>query len=144
MPTLCIEIATALVGREPRGDRVMETQVLELEGWSDGRPGRACLIFSAAVEPARTAPVGYVTEDGGGGIGLVGWLPEHAYPIYRRILAKGGALKLHFETRNPTSGYLRRLALGRGAKALVATSPGVAAPAEWPERPRAMAYAMPL
>jgi hypothetical protein len=143
MPILAIETATALVGRERRGEQILETQLLELEGCApDGRAGRACLIFSQAVEPARTAAVGYLTEAADGALVIVGWLPEADYPAYRGILAEGRALELHFETRDPTTGYLRRLALGRRTEALIAATPGTGTTAAAPRRETA--FAMPL
>ena len=145
MPILAIETATALVGRQVRGSGVHETQLLEFEGrGADGRPGRACLIFSDAVEPERMAPVGYVSEAADGTVDLVGWLPETAYVAYRNELAEGGALQLHFETRDRTSGYLRRLALGRADEALFAEASGRREqPGGRPRRPD-IAFAMPL
>jgi len=146
MPIFAIETATAYVGRERRSGRIYETQMLEVEGrGSDGRPSRACFIFSAAVDPARTAPVGYVTEAGDGGVRLVGWLPETEYRTYRDILAEGGALQVHFETRDRTTGYLRRLALGRDDATLVASTRGRGVRSgDQPRRRPAVAFAMPL
>jgi hypothetical protein len=124
MPILAIENATALVGRERRGDQMLETQLIELDGRSSvGGPGHACLIFSRAVDPARTLAVGYVTE-ADGVVSVVGWLPEAAYGEYRHHLCAGGALGLRFEMRDRSSGYLRRIALARGTSTLVATGAG--------------------
>ena len=122
------------------------TRVLELTGETpSGRPCRGCLVFSPAVDPTRTAPVGYVTEAVEGGLSIVGWLPATAYGGYWRVLEAGGALHLHFELRDRTSGYLRRLAIGRSDEAQVATIRG--RPVQQgllSRRPSEIAYAMPL
>jgi hypothetical protein len=144
MPILIVETATALVGRERRGDVILETQLIELEGRSpDDRPGRACLVFSAAVEPARIMAVGYVTE-ADGVFSLVGWLPEAAYPVYRGCLTQGGTLGLRFEMRDRTSGYLRRIALSRGDATLVATGRTGGTRGDQAARRPEIAFAMPL
>jgi hypothetical protein len=146
MPIFAIDTATARFGRERRSGRARDFRTLEVEGPADGGGrNRACLIFSAAVEPARTAPVGYVTEGSDGGLALVGWLPEEAFGVYREVVAAGGALQVHYETRDRTSGYLRRIAIGRADAALVAAIGGcpVLEPSDEPLRPE-LAFAMPL
>lgn len=125
MPLFAIETATAHVARASRGPDVEETRILEVEGRGpDARTCRASLVFSPAVDAARTVPVGYVTEASDGSLSIVGWLPEAAYPAYRAALAAGGPLRLQFETRDRGTGYLRRLALARRDATLVATGPG--------------------
>jgi hypothetical protein len=146
MPIFAIDTATARYGRERRAGCTRDFRTLEVEGPAEGG-GRnhACLIFSAAVDPARTSPVGYVTEGTDGGLALVGWLPETAYPAYREVVAEGGPLQVHFEPRDRTSGYLRRIAIGRADAALVAAMGGcpVLERSEEPLR-QEPAFAMPL
>jgi hypothetical protein len=144
MPIFAIDTATTRFGRERRAGRSHDFRTLEVEGpAAGGGRNRACLIFSGAVDPARTAPVGYVTGGTDGGLSLVGWLPEEAYPTYREAVSAGGALQVHYETRDHTSGYLRRIAIGRADAALVAAMGGCPAldPSDEPPRP---AFAMPL
>lgn len=146
MPIFEIETITTYVGQERRAGRTYEARILEVEGAAaQGGRNRARFVFSAAVDPRRTAPVGYVTEAGEGGIDLVGWLSEAEYATYRDILAEGGRLQVHFETRDRESGYLRRLALGRANAALVSAAPGeLVLQRDRTPRRQDIAFAMPL
>jgi hypothetical protein len=144
MPIFVIDTATTRFGRERRAGRARDFRTLEVEGpAAGGGRNHACLIFSGAVDPARTAPVGYVTGGSDGGLSLVGWLPEEAYPTYRGIVAGGGALQVHYEARDATSGYLRRIAIGRADEALVAATGGCPV-LERSDEPHRLAFAMPL
>ena len=146
MPIFAIETATTRFGRERRAGNARGFRTLELEGPVEGGiRNRACLIFSSAVDPSRTAPVGYVSEGADGGLALVGWLPEEAYSAYREALGAGGRLQVHYETRDPTTGYLRRIAIGRADAALVAATAGCPVlDAAEERRGREVAFAMPL
>lgn len=120
MPFFTIQHAVSRAGSDsdPAGER--EFRTLEIEGPCEGsRRHRACLIFSPAVDAARTAPVGYVAEDGDGAVSLVGWLPAEDFALYRDAVASGEATRVLYETRDDTSGYLRRIALTRAARPVV-------------------------
>jgi hypothetical protein len=146
MPVFAIEIATTRYGRERRAGGNREFRTLEVEGAAEeGGRNSACLIFSGAVDPARTVPVGYVSRGSDGGVALVGWLPETAYAAYREVIAGGGPLHVHYETRDPTTGYLRRIGIGRADATLVAAMGGSPALDRGEEhRPQDLAFAMPL
>ncbi|MFO1209922.1 MAG: hypothetical protein U1E40_11980 [Amaricoccus sp.] len=117
MPIFTIDTVTAHVSRERRAGRMQESRTLEVEGPSgDGGRSRAFFVFDA--EPSTPA-VGYLTR-AGEAVSLVGWLPEATYATFRDAIAEGGALEVHYETRDDSSGYLRRLALGRPGAAPVA------------------------
>jgi hypothetical protein len=121
MPFFTIESAVSRAGNDGRGAKSREFRMLEIEGPSDGlRRHRACLIFSPAVEVARTSPVGYVAEDADGTVSLVGWLPVEDFALYRDAVATGEASRVLYETRDETTGYLRRIALTRAAGPVVA------------------------
>ena len=120
MPIFAVENVTTRVSRERRGDEIRETRVLEVEGPGHaGGRNRAIFVFDAA--DAAAPVVGYIVEIGAAGVALMGWLPAAAFDTYRAILAGGGPLQVHYETRDATSGYLRRLALGRGNATLAAS-----------------------
>lgn len=141
MPFFTIESAVSRAGNDCRGPEAQEFRTLEIEGPSDGRRRhRACLIFSPAVEAARTTPVGYVAEDADGAVSLVGWLPAEDFSLYRDAVASGAASRVLYETRDETTGYLRRIALTRE------TGPVIAAGGCRGLRERAIrtAFAMPL
>ena len=139
MPSFAIKSAVSRAGNDHRGAETQEFRTLEIEGPSEGRRRhRACLIFSPAVEVARTVPVGYVAEDGDGGVSLVGWLPAADFETYRDAVASGQASRVLYETRDETTGYLRRIALTRD------TGPVVAAGAQRLARAIRTAFAMPL
>ena len=141
MPSFAIKSAVSRAGDDRRGAETREFRTLELEGPSEGKCRyRACLIFSSAVEAARTVPVGYVAEDGDGGVALVGWLPAEDFALYRDAVASGEAAHVLYETRDETTGYLRRIALTRDA------GPAIAAENRRTPRTRAIrtAFAMPL
>jgi hypothetical protein len=121
MPFFTIESAVSRAGDDCQGAGSREFRTLEIEGPSDGRRRhRACLIFSAAVDAARTTPVGYVAEDADGAVSLVGWLPAEDFALYRDAVASGEAARVLYETRDETSGYLRRIALTRAAGPVIA------------------------
>jgi hypothetical protein len=146
MPIFAIDTVTTYVGHEPGEVGGRTVRIIEVKGPAEGGGGnRARFIFSGAVDPRRTAPVGYVTAVGETGLDLVGWLPAADYAAYHDILESGGPLQVHFETRDRTTGYLRRLALGRANATLVAAAPGelVIARPTAPRRPH-LAFAMPL
>lgn len=141
MPSFSIESAVSRAGNDHRNGEAREFRTLELEGPTEGkRRHRACLIFSPAVEAARTVPVGYVAEDGDGGVALVGWLPAEDFALYRDAVASGEAARVLYETRDETTGYLRRIALIRD------TGPAIAARGGRSPRERTIrtAFAMPL
>jgi hypothetical protein len=140
MPFFTIQSAVSRAGSDRRGDEVRDFRTLEIEGPCEGRRRhRACLIFSPAVEVARTVPIGYVAEDADGGVSLVGWLPAEDFALYRDAVASGEASLVLYETRDETTGYLRRIALTRdGAPATAAGDRGIRARATRP------AFAMPL
>ncbi len=145
MPFFAIESAISRGGNDPRGGEGRDFRTLEIEGPSHGgRRTRACLIFSPAVDVARTSPVGYVAEDADGGVLLVGWLPVGDFELYRDAVASGEAARVLYETRDDTTGYLRRIALTR------ADGPTVASGGRRPSRGTAAgrstrsAFAMPL
>jgi hypothetical protein len=146
MPIFAIETMTSYVGRQRRAGEVHEARILEVQGPTpDGGRNRARFVFSAAVEPHRTAPVGYVTAAGATGLDLVGWLPHADFETYRDILDEGGQLQVHFETRDDETGYLRRLALGRANAVLVSAAPGEPVIDREHAPPRnEFAFAMPL
>ncbi len=143
MPIFAIDTATTHVGRERRGGRITETRTLEVEGQgANGGRNHARFVFGSN----RVASVvGYLTQAGARGISLVGWLPAAEFEAYRDILAAGGPLQVHYETRDGGAGYLRRVGLGRAGAALVAalgrrpTQPGGGG-----QRSPARAFAMPL
>ncbi|MFO1142285.1 MAG: hypothetical protein U1E59_07835 [Amaricoccus sp.] len=118
MPIFTIESVTTHVSRERRAGRVQQSRTLELEGPS-GEGGRSRAFFVFDAEPSTPA-VGYITRADAAGVSLVGWLPEAAYRTFRAAVAEGGALEVQYETRDDSSGYLRRLALGRPGAAPVA------------------------
>ena len=121
MPSFTIESAVSRAGNDCRGAESREFRTLEIEGPSEGsRRHRACLIFSPAVEAARTTPVGYVAEDADGAVSLVGWLPAEDFALYRDAVASGAASRVLYETRDETTGYLRRIALTRESGPVVA------------------------
>lgn len=141
MPFFTIESAVSRAGNDSRGPEAQEFRTLEIEGPSEGRRRhRACLIFSPAVDAARTTPVGYVAEDADGAVSLVGWLPAEDFELYRDAVASGEASRVLYETRDETTGYLRRIALTRQ------TGPVIAAGGCRGLRARAIrtAFAMPL
>ena len=112
MQFFTIESVVSRTGSDEHGAEVGGFRTLEIEGPDeDGRRHRACLIFSAAVEAARTAPVGYVAEDADGGVALVGWLPAGDFARWRDVFASGDASRLLYETRDEATGYLRRVTL---------------------------------
>ena len=114
MPSFTIASAVSRAGNDRRHGEDREFRTLEIEGPSEGRRRhRACLIFSPAVEAARTIPVGYVAEDADGGVSLVGWLPAADFALYRDAVSSGEAARVLYETRDETTGYLRRIALTR-------------------------------
>lgn len=139
MPFFNIRNAVSRAGSDARGGKGREFRTLEIEGPSDGRRRhRACLIFSPAVEAARLAPIGYVAEDGDGGVSLVGWIPAEDFELYRDAIASGEASRILYETRDATSGYLRRIALLRGSGQVAAGTRGIR------ERSVRTVFAMPL
>jgi hypothetical protein len=142
MPVFAIESVNMRVSRERRGGEVRETRVLEVEGPGHaGGRNRAIFVFDAA--SAAAPVVGYIVGIGTAGVTLMGWLPAAAFDTYRAIVAAGGPLQVHYETRDATSGYLRRLALGRGNAALVASrGPWRGRPEAWEDA--ASDFAMPL
>jgi hypothetical protein len=146
MPIFDIETVTTYVGRERRAGRSCAARVVEVNGTApQGGRNRARFVFSTAVEPHRTAPVGYVTAGTEAGVELVGWLPEADYAAYREILEGGGRLQVHFETRDRESGYLRRIALGRANATLLSASPGeLVLDRDRAPRRQDIAFAMPL
>ena len=112
MQFFAIESVVSRTGSDDKGAEVGEFRTLEVEGPdAEGRPHRACLIFSAAVEAARTAPVGYVAEDADGGVALVGWLPAADFTRWRDAFASGAVSRILYETRPEVTGYLRRVTL---------------------------------
>ena len=111
MPIFTIKTVTTHVSRERRAGRIRESRTLEVEGPS-GNGGRSRAFFVFDAEPSTPA-VGYLTRAGAAGVSLVGWLPEATYAVFRDAIAEGGALEVQYETRDDSSGYLRRLALGR-------------------------------
>lgn len=144
MPFFAIESAVSRAGTDRRGGEDREFRTLEIEGPSDGRRRhRACLIFSPAVESARTAPVGYVAEDSDGGVSLVGWLPVEDFALYRDAVASGEAARVLYETRDETTGYLRRIALTRASGPAVAAG-GCRSARDVRARALRTAFAMPL
>jgi hypothetical protein len=145
MPSFTIASAVSRAGNDRRGSEDREFRTLEIEGPSEGRRRhRACLIFSPAVEAARTVPVGYVAEDADGGVSLVGWLPAEDFTLYRDAVSSGEASKVLYETRDETTGYLRRIALTREHGPAVAA--GGCRPGRGETRGRTLrtAFAMPL
>jgi hypothetical protein len=143
MPTFAIDSATTEVSRERRGGRLRETRTLELEGPApNGGRNRARFWFAPAV--TRGPAVGYMVAADADGVSLFGWLPLEAYAAYHDIVAAGGPLQVHYETRDETSGYLRRLGIGRDNAALIASGskqPGAEAARPAPREP---AFAPPL
>jgi hypothetical protein len=145
MPIFAIETVTTYVGHERDGGG-RTVRIIEVAGSAEnGGRNRARFVFSDAVDPRRTAPVGYVTAVGETGLELVGWLPASEHAAYAAVLEEGGPLQVHFETRDPTTGYLRRLALGRANATLVSAAPGELV-LDRPTGPRRgdIAFAMPL
>jgi hypothetical protein len=144
MPAFAIESAVSRTGSDGSGGELRAFRTLEIEGPANGPSrNRACLIFSDVVDPARTAPVGYVARDADGGVSLVGWLPEAAYAACRDAVATGEAVEIHYETRHDTIGYLRRIALGRSDGSVFAAGGQPNAAHGSPESERT-AFAMPL
>ena len=122
MPIFDIDAALTCISRERRGGRTEVTRILEVQGpAAGGGRNRARFVFSADIERAHPAPVGYLTDAGEAGLSLIGWLPAADYEAHRRIIDAGGPLQVHYETRDGRDGYLRRLALGRADAALVAS-----------------------
>ncbi len=114
MQFFSIDSVVSRGGSDAGGAEVREFRTLEIEGRDEeGRRHRACMIFSAAVEAARTAPVGYVAEDTDGGVALVGWLPASDFDRWREALTSGEGSRMLYETRDETTGYLRRVMLTR-------------------------------
>ena len=144
MPFFAIESAVSRAGTDRCGDTHREFRTLEIEGPSEGRRRhRACLIFSPAVEAARTTPVGYVAKDSDGGVSLVSWLPVEDFALYRDAVASGEASRVLYETRDETTGYLRRIALTRGTGPTVAAG-GCRSTRDIRTRAIRTAFAMPL
>jgi hypothetical protein len=112
MQFFTIESVVSRGGSDEHGAAVREFRTLEVEG-RDGerRRHRACLIFSSAVEAARTDPVGYVAEDTEGGVALVAWMPANHFDRWRDAVAAGAGARVLYETRDEASGYLRRVTL---------------------------------
>ena len=103
MPSFTIASAVSRAGNDRRGSEDREFRTLEIEGPSEGRRRhRACLIFSPAVEAARTVPVGDVAEDADGGVSLVGWLPAEDFTLYRDAVSSGEASQPSPPTRPAT------------------------------------------
>ena len=120
MPIFSIETATTGVSRERRAGRVCERPTLEVEGpAAEGGRNRARFVFG---RPRPATAVGYLTACGPDRVSLVGWLPAAAFAAFRDAATGGGSLQVHYETRDGSSGYLRRLGLGRAGSALFAAT----------------------
>ncbi len=140
MPIFPIECEMARIVRSRTGGG-FETRTLEVEGPAEGGGrNRVCLVFSSVTEPERPT-VGYVTESEGEGVSLLGWLPASEFEAYRAVIAAGGPVQVHYETRDDSSGYVRWLALGRADEVVIAM--GAWHPHDGCE-PRQPAIAMPL
>jgi hypothetical protein len=141
MPIFAIEEATTEVSRERRGGKVSEIRTLEVHG--NGGRNRARLMFG---DCQQRPTVGYLTRDGAAGVTLVGWLPAAAFDGFRKALAAGGPLQMHYESRDGGLGYLRRIGVGRDGVPVAAAAWSGHDGAEEAEAPAAThaAFAMPL
>ena len=121
MPIFSIETATTGVSRERRAGRVCERPTLEVEGpAAEGGRNRARFVFG---RPRPATAVGYLTACGPDR-GVAGRLAAGGgfRGLPRRGRPAGGSLQVHYETRDGSSGYLRRLGLGRAGSALIAAT----------------------
>lgn len=104
------------------------SHTLELSGHDveSGNLNQAILIFNSGsdlCEARACGTVGYMTNNGQGGMSLVGWLPLEEFGVYQEVLACGGGLSVDFELSDPSAGvgYVRRLGLGHYEKVVCAT-----------------------
>ena len=123
MPMFAVDTALTCISRERRGGRIEEVHTIEMLGPAEGGGrNRARFVFSAEIDRDYPAPIGYLTDAGAAGLSLIGWLPAADYEAHRLIVAEGGPLQVHYETRDGGPGYLRRLALWRADAILVAAT----------------------
>lgn len=135
MPYFAIDAA------ETRHGRTGTTRIIEMRGpaSADGSRNRARLMFSPDIAADAAVPVGYLTGASADGLSMIAWLPACEHEAHRRIVDAGGALGVHYETRDGRDGYLRRIALGHAEAPLRGVATRMRRPA-----PPAEAFAMPL